>query len=391
MDEAAEVIDINTASRAEIASIPLLSDAEVDSIMAHRPFSSLDEVFRLLHLSRIESRILSRYAYVSPVEDTSGKPFWRVGLVGSGWVDTAGNSGVRFALSISAGDAGLSLRGRGDTIRGIVRWRGFISGNFRISYSAGLLGSSYLRATSGISIRSHSNLAVLLNTGFLTAYVDSGRNFLAFAGGRGWRLGVVGRENLHFYGGFKVGVLEGEVAGRERLEGYAFALSLGGGDMYSRLIYRRVMSPVWNWSDTGRDFRVYMGMKMGAFSLRGAFSSSYYYNIVSWSLTPSARLRLRVSASSIRVSFHNSEPFEVSWSHGECGDVLSIFYRFFRAIYYSTTCSMYAYGAYAPLMPSGIYVKGQGFAYALRFSFRGLRFRYMDGVLSVSWRSSFTY
>ena len=391
LDEGIEPVDINTASRQEIASIPFLSDAEVDSIIAHRPFRSLDEVFRLLNLSRIESRILARYVYVSPVRDTVEKPFWKLSLIGSGWVDTAGGFGIRYSIYGSAGDLGLSLRGRGDTLRWIARWKGTSIGNFRISYSAGLLGSSYLRATSAMSIRSHENLAFLVDAGPVIAYVDSGRNFLALAGSRRWRVGVVGREGVHFYGGFRAGIVEGEVVGRERLEGYAFALSFGNRDMYSRLIYRRVMAPVWEWSDTGRDFRIYMGMRMGAFSLRGFFSGTYYYNIVSWALTPSARFRVRLSASSVRVSFYNSEPFEISWSHGGCGDVLSIFYRFFRAIYYSTTCSMYTYGAYIPLMPSGMYVKGRGFAYVVRFSYRGFRFRYMDGVFSVSWGGSFTY
>ncbi len=391
LDEYGDLIDVNTASRQEISSVPLLSDSEVDSIIAHRPFKSLDEVFRLLGLSRMEGKVLSRYIYVSSSKDSAGRNPWRLSLVGTGWVDTAGRSAVRYSLSISSDGVGLSLRGRGDTLRWIARLKGLSAGNFRISYSAGLLGSSYLRSTSGMSIRSHDNLALLLEYGPITAYGDSGKNFLIFTGNRHWKAGIVGRDRIHLYGRFRAGAVEGEAVGRTRLEGYALALSLDRGGIYTRLAYRRVLSPVWEWADTGRDFRIHVGMRAGPLSLRGAFFGSYYYNIVSWALTPSAGLRVRVSRSSARFSFYNSEPFEISWSHGECGDVLSIFYRFFRAIYYSTDCSMYAYGAYVPLRPSGMYVKGQGFTYAVRFSYRGFRFRYMDGELSISWGTTLTY
>ena len=339
----------------------------------------------------MEGKVLSRYIYVSSSKDGAGGNPWRLSLVGTGWVDTAGRSAVRYSVSISSDGAGLSLRGRGDTLRWIARLGGLSAGNFRISYSAGLLGSSYLRATSGMSIRSHDNLALLLEYGPITAYGDSGKNFLLLAGSPHWKAGIVGRGRIHFYGRFRAGAVEGEAVGRTRLEGYALALSLDRDGIYTRLVYRKVLFPVWEWTDTGRNFRIHVGMRTGPMSLRGAFFGSHYYNIVSWALTPSAGLRVRVSRSSVRFSFYNSEPFEISWSHGKCGDVLSIFYRFFRAIYYSTACSMYAYGAYVPLRPSGMYVKGRGFTYAVRFSYRGFRFRYMNGELSISWGTTLTY
>ena len=387
-----EQVDVNTASRQDLLSIPFLTDAEVDSIIRYRPFSSVEEIARLLHLSPIETRILGRYIILSHI-DTSKKSDrnnrWYISTWTTVWADTAWSWGVRYLLQGGWGEWRGRFRGRGDTVTFILSGAGLYFGNFRIAYSSGLLGSSYLRASSGISIRSYRSLSLMFNRRGFTGLVDSSGNFLLFyrrkmGAVEPW-VGFVGNGKVGLYGGIDLGLLGGEVVFRDGISGYGYYVRFNAPMVYARIIYRRVMESFWSYADTGIYFSAYSRLRMGPFTFRGYLSNRYYYQTVSYRVSSSASMEMRVSSSSYRISFRNREPLEASWIHGRCGDAISLRYRFFRVIYYDTHCSMYVYGSYIPLMGTGISLKGKGVAYIINLNLKGIRIRYMGGKLSVSY------
>ncbi|GEM_PF-3570791 len=390
-----EPVDVNTASREALLSIPLLNVSEVDSLLKYRPFGSFDEIAHLLGFSDIEMRVLRRYMLISEIRKNEKsipeKPtlsFWL-----TSWVDTAFRAGIRYFVRGSWRGWRGSLRGRGDTLSFILSGHGFHVGNFRISFAGGLLGSSYLVSSSGLSVRRAKSLSVMLDRYGFVGFADTSGDFLLFyrrkAGGSHVWMGVVGRGRAFFYGGLNAGLLGGEMVFRDGVAGYSYFIRFSGRNVYVKFSYRNVEESFWMYSDTGRYFSIYSRVRMGPFTLRGYLSSRYFYQALSYRISATSSLDFRVSSSSYRVGFGNSEPMDVSWIHGRCGDALSIFYRFLRVIYYDTDCSMYVYGGYVPLAGSGMYVKGRGVAYALLLKWRRLRFRYMGGKFTLSFGHTF--